>query len=355
MSQKIVWQIKKIDEVCNITYGTRVVNRRDGGTIFPVYGGGGATFFMDEYNREDCMVVARFAMSKKCTRFVKGKFFLNDSGLTVLPKSNTEISREFLDYQLILLNDHIYSLARGSAQKNLDLPAFRKVKISYPENLSEQQRIVKVLDDVFDNIAKAKENAEKNLVNSKELFESCLQSAFNNNDWDMRSLGEVIKLEYGKPLDKKDRMASGIYAVYGANGEKDRSNKYYIDKPSIIVGRKGSAGEINLTEENFWPLDVTYFVTFDNKKYDLKFIYYLLLTLKLTRLAKGVKPGINRNDVYSIVTRMSDSLNEQKNIVLKLDSMFNETKKLQSIYEQKIADLEELKKSILQKAFAGEL
>src|SRR3989338_2922505 len=113
------WQTKKLDDVCEVEYGTRVVNKKHGGSIYPVYGGGGATFFMDRYNREDRMVVARFAMSEQCTRFVNGEFFLNDSGLTLAPK-NAKISQDFLDWQTLHLNDQIYSLARGSAQKNLD-------------------------------------------------------------------------------------------------------------------------------------------------------------------------------------------------------------------------------------------
>jgi type I restriction enzyme S subunit len=67
-------------------------------------------------------------------------------------------------------------------------------------------------------------------------------------DWKTKRLGEVLKLEYGKPLDKNDRNVKGKYPVYGANGEKNRSDKFYYDKNSIIVGRKGSAGEVNLTE-----------------------------------------------------------------------------------------------------------
>ena len=72
------WEIKRLDDACEVEYGTRVVQKKDGGKIYPVYGGGGATFFMDTFNREDCLVVARFAMSAQCTRFVEGKFFLND-------------------------------------------------------------------------------------------------------------------------------------------------------------------------------------------------------------------------------------------------------------------------------------
>lgn len=81
-----------------------------------------------------------------------------------------------------------------------------------------------------------------------------------------------------------------------------------------LVGRKGSADGINLTQKKFWPLDVTYFVTFDEQQHDLRFLYYLLKTLELTKLAKGVKPGINRNEVYSQVTRVPP-LPEQQRIV----------------------------------------
>ncbi len=85
------------------------------------------------------------------------------------------------------------------------------------------------------------------------------------NGWQTKSLGELIRLEYGKPLSDEKRKADGKYPVYGANGEKHRTDEYFHDKPSIIVGRKGSAGEINLTERKFWPLDVTYFVSLTRK------------------------------------------------------------------------------------------
>jgi len=111
-------------------------------------------------------------------------------------------------------------------------------------------------------------------------------------NWEKHKVGTILKLEYGKPLPDEKRISDGNFPVYGANGLKGKSNEYYCDKKSIVVGRKGSAGEINLTEDKFWPLDVTYFVTFDEKKYNLFFLFYLLSTLDLPNLAKGIKPGL---------------------------------------------------------------
>ena len=172
--------------------------------------------------------------------------------------------------------------------------------------------------------------------------------------WELKKLGDVLKLEYGKPLPADKRNPNGKYPVYGANGEKNRSDEYYYDKLSIIVGRKGSAGEINFTEEKFWPLDVTYFVTFDNKKYDLNFIYYLLSKLELPSLAKGVKPGINRNEVYSINAQIPP-LAKQKRIVAILDEAFENIAKAKENAEKNLKNANEIFESYLQSVFANKI
>jgi type I restriction enzyme, S subunit len=168
--------------------------------------------------------------------------------------------------------------------------------------------------------------------------------------WQEKSVGEILQLEYGKPLDGSDRKPNGRFPVYGANGEKDRTDKFYHDKPSIIVGRKGSAGEINLTEKKFWPLDVTYFVTFDEKQHDLRFLYYLLTTLELTKLAKGVKPGINRNEVYSQITKVPP-LPEQQRIVGILDKAFEGIASAKANSEKNLQNARALFESHLQSVF----
>jgi type I restriction enzyme S subunit len=164
--------------------------------------------------------------------------------------------------------------------------------------------------------------------------------------WETKKLGEVIQLEYGKPLADSDRNPNGLYPAYGANGIKDRTDKFYKGEPSIIVGRKGSAGEVTLTEEKYWPLDVTFFVEFARAKYELQYLYFLLLTLNLPSMAKGVKPGINRNDVYDITVTTPD-IEEQRRIVTLLDEAFADIATAKANAEKNLQNARELFDSAL--------
>ena len=135
-----------------------------------------------------------------------------------------------------------------------------------------------------------------------------------------KELGSVLTLEYGKPLDKSLRTGNGSIPVYGANGVKAMTTQSLVKESGIVVGRKGSAGEVNMTEGPFWPLDVTFFAKFDRKIFDLKYLYYLLKSLNLPQMARGIKPGINRNDVNKLKV-LSVDLAEQKQIVAKVDEL----------------------------------
>ena len=189
------WTYKKLGEVATINYGTRVVQKRDGGTIYPVYGGGDATFRMDTYNRENCLVVARFAMSPKCTRRVVGKFFLNDSGLTLEAKEG--VCQDYLDWHIIALNDEIYRTAKGAAQKNLDVKTFTSLSIGVP-SLDEQQAIVRELDGINRLI----DLQEEQLREYDRLAQSLFYTTFgdpstNPKGWEVKKLGEVCDVRDG--------------------------------------------------------------------------------------------------------------------------------------------------------------
>lgn len=372
------WEIKRLDDACEVEYGTRVVQKRDGGTVYPVYGGGGATFFMDTFNRKDCLVVARFAISAQCTRFVEGKFFLNDSGLTVKPKNDKELLPDFLNLQMLFLNDHIYSLSKGTAQRNLDVPAFRNVQIAYPKSLPEQQRIVAILDEAFAAIAKAKANAEQNLKNAKELFESVLQLKMESGKlkmgWEEKMLGEVAFIKSGgTPIRHKTEYWHGDIAwyssgelnnLYTTNPERhinelaiENSNAKLFPKGSLLIGMYDTAalkmsildrdGTFNQAIAGIKP----------NTEIDLIFVLHSINVIKpeILSLRRGVRQKNLSLEKIKNISIPLPPLNEQQTIVRQLDALRAETQKLEAIYKKKIQDLEELKKSILQKAFAGEL
>lgn len=185
-------QIAKLEDIANIDYGTRVVKSKVEGDEYPVYGGGGETFRINKYNRENCVVVSRFAMSPKCTRYVNEKIFLNDSGLTVSTKDNSLLLQEYLDWYLLSKNDEIYSLGRGAGQRNLEIPSFKRMLISYPTDLEEQRKIISQLK--LANEIRAK----KKLANDKldELIDTKFIELFGNPEinpynWTIKKLEDV--------------------------------------------------------------------------------------------------------------------------------------------------------------------
>lgn len=173
------------------------------------------------------------------------------------------------------------------------------------------------------------------------------------NTWSTKRLGELIELKYGKAIPKNDRKLDGNYPIYGANGELGRTDKYLIDDNALIIGRKGSVGELTMVSGKFWPSDVTYYVL-GNEKVDINFIYYLLKQINLKRLAKGVKPGINRNKVYDIEV-MIPSFQEQRKVVLKLEKILKKIKEAKDLQQEQLKELETLQQSVLNQAFQGKL
>jgi type I restriction enzyme S subunit len=374
------WEIKRLDDVCEVEYGTRVVNKRDGGTIYPVYGGGGATFFMDTFNREDCLIVSRFAMSQQCTRFVEGKFFLNDSGLSVKPINEKEILQDFLNLQMLFLNDHIYSLARGTAQKNLDVPAFKNIELSYPIPLPEQKRIVAILDEAFAAIDKAKANAEQNLKNAKELFESYLKEIFENkgDSWEEKTLKEVCaKITDGTHQTPK-YFDEGVIFLSSKNvtsGKIDWDNVKYIDEKQhlemhkrvapkvgdILLAKNGTTGVAAMVDRDLVfdiYVSLAHIRVLDEVTPDFM-LYFINSPIAKKQFNKRLKgsgvPNLHLEEIREVEISFPKSKKEQNKIVEKLNNFSNETKKLESIYQTKINDLEELRKSVLQKAFSGDL
>ena len=162
-----------------------------------------------------------------------------------------------------------------------------------------------------------------------------------------KKLSEIIVLNYWKAVDKSDKSDDGLYDVYGANGVMYKSKRFNFDGESIIVWRKWSAWAINRVSGKFWTSDVTYYVT-TNQNVD--YICYILKKLNLPELAKWVKPGINRNDVYEIEIPLPP-LSTQSRIVARLDSAFASIDEQISLLRANIADVENMRKSVLEESF----
>ncbi|MDP3013442.1 MAG: restriction endonuclease subunit S, partial [Candidatus Subteraquimicrobiales bacterium] len=116
----------------------------------------------------------------------------------------------------------------------------------------------------------------------------------------LTNLGKVLTLQYGEALSDEER-AGGGYPVVGSNGVVGFHDEYVVEGPCIVLGRKGSAGEVTFVESNCFPIDTTFYVVRKTDSFNIKFLAYLLRVLRLQRLAllKGV-PGLNRFDAYDV-------------------------------------------------------
>lgn len=131
--------------------------------------------------------------------------------------------------------------------------------------------------------------------------------------WTKMSIGEFCQLNYGKNLPKETRKPLGNIPVYGSNGMIDYNSIAFVNRSGIIIGRKGSIGKIHFSKSPFWPIDTTFYIE-ENESYCIKFIYYLLNTLKLNEMNSDTAvPGLNRNAVHNISVYIPP-LQEQKAI-----------------------------------------
>jgi len=269
----------------------------------------------------------------------------------ILPKDNIDL--DYLYYNLISIDFKKY--VTGAAIPHIYFKDYKSEPFLWMP-IPEQKRIVAILDKAFDAIDKAKSNAERNLKNAKELFESYLQNVFEvkGKGWEKKRFDNICILQRGFDLPTPSRR-KGKYPLVSSNGITDRIDLWKTKAPGVVTGRSGTIGNVHFIEENFWPLNTALFIKEFHGNYE-KFIYYFLIHFNLTKYSTGAGvPTLNRNNVHGELVWFPTTLNEQKIIVKNLDKLSKETKRLEEIYKKKIEELEELKKSILQKAFSGEL
>ena len=137
--------------------------------------------------------------------------------------------------------------------------------------------------------------------------------------WLVAPVASLLQFQYGKGMKASERLDEGLVPVFGSNGLVGYCETPLTEAPAIIVGRKGSAGALNLCDGPSWTTDVAYFVEAPNY-FDLRYLLIGLQTLNLGSLGKGVKPGLRRADVYDLALSVPP-LAEQHRIVAKVDEL----------------------------------
>ena len=138
--------------------------------------------------------------------------------------------------------------------------------------------------------------------------------------WRWARFGDLFSLEYGDNLPAEKRSGSGEFPVYGSNGIVGTHHSSSVSAPCIVVGRKGSAGALNLSlTRGCWVTDVAYYCV-PPAQLDLLYVFKLLHTLGLDDLGKGIKPGLNRNEAYLLPVGIPP-LAEQSRIVAKVEEL----------------------------------
>jgi type I restriction enzyme S subunit len=298
----------------------------------------------------------------------------------LIPAKN--LDHKFLYYFLYSIVDHLNELGTGATFKELSSGKAKEIVIPIPP-LSEQKRIVEILDEAFDGIATAKANTEKNFANARELFDAWLNSVFSQRgeSWVEQEFDDIAQIKGGK------RVPNGYKLLveptnfpylrvtdFNENGTIEMSNLRYIssavhdqiknyvifsnDLYISIAGTIGKAGIIpnelngaNLTENAcrliFKPGIIN------------KFVYYFSLTSSFIAQSglntkTSAQPKLALSRLGSIKLGIPDYLVQQE-IIAKLDALRDETQRLESIYRQKIEALDALKQSLLHQAFSGAL
>lgn len=349
------WEIKKWKDVLEIRSGRNQNDVENPNGKYPILGSAGKIMgFADDYICDEGTTIVGRKGTIDNPIFIETKFWNVDTafGLHAL---------DFLDKRFLFYFCRSYDFTKqdkGSGRPSLVKTDLLQIEIPLPP-LPEQQHIVSILDESFAAIAKAKANAEQNLKNAKDLFDSTLQKLFEKKSegWEIKALGDVIQIRNGKN-QKEVLDESGEYKIMGSAGNvMGYANNYICEAGTTIIGRKGNISKPIYIDEKFWNVDTAFgFFPENENVMDKKFVYYLCLGIDFKSMNRGTTiPSLVKSELQTIQINFPKSLIDQLTIVEKLDTLSTETKRLEAIYQQKLLNLEELKKSLLQKAFSGEL
>jgi type I restriction enzyme, S subunit len=370
-----LWQAKPFAECIEKVIYTPKIQRKDflPDGIYPIVSQ--EDEFINGYwnNAADLFKVARpvvaFGDHTKILKYVDFDFVLGADGVKLLQPRDFLLPKFFF-YQLQTAN--LDSLGYARHYKLL-----KELRLVYPA-LPEQQRIVGILDEALESIAAVRANAEKNLQNARALFKSHLQSVFNQRGkgWVERRIEEICTIKSGTTVDPALERATGEIPYLKVADMNHVKNETEVTSSTRFLSR------VNTRATNIFPAGTTIFpkrggAILTNKKRltavpicaDLnimgvtpdrrmlpKYLYFFFLNIDMRRIGSGTSiPQINNYDIEPLIISFPESLGQQTELVRTLEELARETKRLESLYQRKLAALEALKKSLLHQAFSGNL
>jgi len=289
---------------------------------------------------------------------------------------------EFLHYALIskTYKDLLLGIGeQGSTRQAITKRQIENFVIAYPASLKEQKQIVAVLDQSFIAIDQAKANIEKNLQNATELFQSKLNEIFTQKGegWEDKTLGETCVVERGsspRPIKKYQTdnddgvnwvkigdtkgVEKYIYSTKERITKEGSLKSRFVDVGDFILSNSMSFGRPYIMKTQGYIHD-GWFVLRLPEDINTEFFWYLLVSPYTKSQFESLAAGaIVKNISGDLVKKASlpiPPLAEQEKIVVQMDILSSTAKKIEAKYIKELKNLNELKKSILQKAFAGEL
>ncbi|RWX72700.1 MAG: Type I restriction-modification system, specificity subunit S [Candidatus Methanosuratincola subterraneus] len=282
-------------------------------------------------------------------------------GLAAIRAKADKLNHLFLFYYLKLGGKRFEALSTGSTFKAIRIREIEKFSIPVP-SVEEQRGIVGVLGVVDSVIAKTGEVIAKTERLKKGLMQTLLTRGIGHKEykqtpigtipktWQIVKLGDIISLEYGKGLPQNSRL-EGRYPVVGSNGIVGRHNEALVKGPGIVVGRKGTIGAVSWIDEDFWPIDTTYYVKTKRSDVFLRWLFFELSHLNLARLhLADVVPGLKRDLAYSRMLPLPPLQEQQK-----IAEIITEVDKKLSIEQNEKAKLERIKRGLMDLLLAGKI
>lgn len=252
------------------------------------------------------------------------------------------------------------NIISGATVDRIPLVTFPNFPVNVPP-LPVQRRIASILS-AYDELI---ENSQRRINILEEMARSLYREWFVDfrfpgheelkrvasslgdipKGWEVKKLGEILELNYGKALKQEDRNGGDV-PVYGSSGVVGHHDTALVNGPGIVVGRKGNVGSVFWSDKDFYPIDTAYFVA---SKLALRFLFYDLQTKNFLNNDAAV-PGLNRNQAYSLETVIPPT-----NLLTRFAELANTFEEQVSILNHQILNLRRTRDLLLPRLLSGQV